>query len=419
MDGKKSVKNMKVFSIFRSSFLSGSIISMIEQGFSSITSFLTGIIIARNCTIQDTGMYAFVLSISMIILGLQRVIIVVPFNVHYPKMQKKKSKEIYYSATMGLECLFLLLLGILVYIFGTVIYKDIGGISLAFFFTGYLIKDYGRQFFFGIGKTQKCLLMSIVQCFVQLSILLLFRNSLTLEVILSGIGISCIGCTVFFLIPYIQISLKKAELQKTWETNWWTAKWSIGISMSDSLKNQLSIWLLNFFQSVESVAIYNNNNTLATLPQPIFVGLSQFLLPNLSASIHYGNSKETIKKIYGACFITATANIFWSLILLFIGRWIIIRLYGDAYYIGSIPLIVCCIRGIFVSLNNVQNAVLQAYGKPQIILYTLLIGVSFLLTVGTVMIWKMGIIGVCLVMLIVYVIPVILQFYSILRLDKI
>ena len=54
---------------------------MLEQAFSSITSFLTGIVIARNCTMETAGLYALVLSVSMIGLGLQRVIIAVPFNV--------------------------------------------------------------------------------------------------------------------------------------------------------------------------------------------------------------------------------------------------------------------------------------------------------------------------------------------------
>lgn len=76
---------------------------MLEQAFSSITSFLTGIVIARNCTMETAGLYALVLSVSMIGLGLQRVIIAVPFNVHYPKFQQEEKRRNYRSAIMGLE----------------------------------------------------------------------------------------------------------------------------------------------------------------------------------------------------------------------------------------------------------------------------------------------------------------------------
>ena len=69
--------------MYKKSFLSGSLLSMIEQGFSSVTSFLTTIIIAHSCSMQTAGQYALILSLSLIVLGLQRVIIAVPFSVHY------------------------------------------------------------------------------------------------------------------------------------------------------------------------------------------------------------------------------------------------------------------------------------------------------------------------------------------------
>ena len=111
--------------------------------------------------------------------------------------------------------------------------------------------------------------------------------------------------------------------------------------------------------------------------------------------------------------IAAVANLLWCIGLGILGKSLIGMLYGESYYIGVAPLLICCIRGIFVSLNNIQNAVLQAYGKPQMIFYTLLLGLLFLATAGAAMIWKGGIMGVCIAMLIVYIIPTTLQAYEI------
>ena len=47
------------------------------------------------------------------------------------------------------------------------------------------------------------------------------------------------------------------------------------------------------------------------------------------------------------------------------------------------------------------------------IFYTLLLGLLFLATAGAAMIWKGGIMGVCIAMLIVYIIPTTLQAYEI------
>lgn len=399
-------------------FLSGSLISMIEQGFSSLTSFLTGIIIARECEMATAGTYALVLSIAMIALGLQRVVIAVPFNVHYPQYPAGKEKQRYFSATVGIEFLFLAVAAVIAVLMGHFVWPMVGGVFCAVFFVGYLFKDYGRQLFFGIGKVANCLVMSLTQCVLQIGILVILKSGLTLQGILMVIGVSCIFCTGVFLFPYAKMTFKKEDIIMAWRKNWWTAKWSIGISMSDSVKNQLSVWLLKIFQSTEAVAIYNNNNTLATLPQPVFLGLSQYLLPNLSSSIHRDNKRKIFLKIYGTCGIAASINLLWSIGLIFAGQSLIGYLYGESYFVGIAPLLVCCIRGIFVSLNNIQNAVLQAYGKPQIILYTLVAGVAFLATGGTLLIWQGGIMGAGLAMLFVYMIPVILQACEIVKIGK-
>lgn len=399
--------------MYKKSFLSGSLLSMIEQGFSSVTSFLTTIIIAHSCSMQTAGQYALILSLSLIVLGLQRVIIAVPFSVHYPKYAEGSEKKRYYASTFSLEFIFLIAAGIISLFLGGKASHSANGIAFFIFFVGYLYKDFSRQLFFGVGRIGNCLIMSITQCVAQLGMLIFFRSNLSLNTVLGIIGGSCLVCSSppIFLPSFQDIFQIQGHLKN--RRNKETAKWSIGISMSDSVKSQMSVWMLNFFQSTESVAIYNNNNTLATLPQPVFVGLSQYLLPNLSASIQTESSKSVSKKVYSACLIAAVANLLWCIGLGILGKSLIGMLYGESYYIGVAPLLICCIRGIFVSLNNIQNAVLQAYGKPQMIFYTLLLGLLFLATAGAAMIWKGGIMGVCIAMLIVYIIPTTLQAYEI------
>lgn len=175
--------------------------------------------------------------------------------------------------------------------------------------------------------------------------------------------------------------------------------------MSDSLKNQLSVWLLKLFQSTEAVAIYNNNNTLATLPQPVFMGLSQFLLPNFSKSIQEETGKKIGAKIVLISSFTVAANLIWSSALFLFGKTLVSIFYGTDYYVGVAPLLMCCLRGIFVSLTSIENSVLQAFQNPQIIFKTLLLSIAFLSTIGAFWIYKSGVMGVCTAMMVVYMIP--------------
>lgn len=227
--------------MYKKSFLSGSLLSMIEQGFSSVTSFLTTIIIAHSCSMQTAGQYALILSLSLIVLGLQRVIIAVPFSVHYPKYAEGSEKKRYYASTFSLEFIFLIAAGIISLFLGGKASHSANGIAFFIFFVGYLYKDFSRQLFFGVGRIGNCLIMSITQCVAQLGMLIFFRSNLSLNTVLGIIGGSCLVCSSLFIASIFKMTLNLKDILKTWQENWWTAKWSIGISMSDSVKSQMSV----------------------------------------------------------------------------------------------------------------------------------------------------------------------------------
>ncbi|MFR8152355.1 MAG: hypothetical protein ACLU7U_03625, partial [Romboutsia timonensis] len=102
--------------------------------------------------------------------------------------------------------------------------------------------------------------------------------------------------SILFLTLNTTISIKFNDLVEVWNKNKDIAKWSVGISLSDSVKNQVSIWMLNNFVSTKSVGIYSIHNTFAMLPQPIFNGLSQYLLPHFSQLFAQKEYESVIKK---------------------------------------------------------------------------------------------------------------------------
>ena len=96
----------KINDFLKGSFFKGSFLAMTEQGISSLTSFLTSIILARNVTPNSVGIYTLLLSIAMIIMGLQRVFILVPFNIYYPKMKEDREKKVMQLRQWGLRLYF-------------------------------------------------------------------------------------------------------------------------------------------------------------------------------------------------------------------------------------------------------------------------------------------------------------------------
>jgi len=387
----------KICYFMKGSFFKESSLAMIEQGISSITSFLTSIILARNVNANSVGMYTLLLSIALIIIGLQRVFILVPFNIYYPKMKEVTEKKYYAAKTMGFEIIFL------IFVIIVLVFSKLTGIidiklnisSSVIFMIGYLLKDYTRQFLFGINKISTSLVMGILQSLIQIAlfIILVYLNIFTINNCLIIIGVTTGIISILFLTLNTTISIKFNDLVEVWNKNKDIAKWSVGISLSDSVKNQVSIWMLNNFVSTKSVGIYSIHNTFAMLPQPIFNGLSQYLLPHFSQLFAQKEYESVIKKSIIAIVVVLFMNVFWGVVLLVMGKELIILIYGEQYIGITMVLLLCCIRGFFTSLSSIISSILQSIEKPKIILKSLVIGIVILIISGTVLTSKYSIVG--------------------------
>ena len=387
----------KICYFMKGSFFKESSLAMIEQGISSITSFLTSIILARNVNANSVGMYTLLLSIALIIIGLQRVFILVPFNIYYPKMKEVTEKKYYAAKTMGFEIIFL------IFVIIVLVFSKLTGIidiklnisSSVIFMIGYLLKDYTRQFLFGINKISTSLVMGILQSLIQIAlfIILVYLNIFTINNCLIIIGVTTGIISILFLTHNTTISIKFNDLVEVWNKNKDIAKWSVGISLSDSVKNQVSIWMLNNFVSTKSVGIYSIHNTFAMLPQPIFNGLSQYLLPHFSQLFAQKEYESVIKKSIIAIVVVLFMNVFWGVVLLVMGKELIILIYGEQYIGITMVLLLCCIRGFFTSLSSIISSILQSIEKPKIILKSLVIGIVILIISGTVLTSKYSIVG--------------------------
>ena len=166
--------------------------------------------------------------------------------------------------------------------------------------------------------------------------------------------------------------------------------------MSDSVKNQISMWILNSFISTKSVGIYSIHNTFAMLPQPIFNGLSQYLLPHFSKIFSEKKYESVIKKSIIAITVVFFMNACWGLVLLVMGKKLVVLIYGDEYIGITTVLLLCCIRGFFTSIISIISSILQAIEKPKLILKSLVIGIGILIITGTILTLKYSMVGMCI-----------------------
>lgn len=390
------------------SFLTGSFLSVTEQGFSSAASFLTAVIIARGTNPQTAGSYALTFSVCLFLMSMQRVFVAIPFNVNYPKISDSAEQSGYRASMIGMEIILLSGTSLLIFLLGLLGFRHmlLFVFSVAIFYAGSLFNDFMRQFFYGIDKMLSCTLLSAAQCAVQLLALLVLSHCriLTLLSSLLAIGISYLATGTLFLIPYGPVCLRKKPLMETWRKNKKIAGWSVGISLSDSAKNQISVWVLKAFTSLSQVGIYTNNLTIAMLPQPAFNGISQFMLPYFSKLFSEKDYRQINSKFRYTFGLVAVSNFIWIVFLILFGKRVIALLYGKEYVTTTAVMVLCSLRGMFNCCSNITASILQATERPSSILLGLAAGIFSLCTAGVWLTWKYQVLGMSLAMMALYLI---------------
>lgn len=386
---------------------------MVEQGVFSISSFITSILLTKAVSTEAFGIYTLIISTAIIAMGLQRVIVALPFNVLYPKIYDTVEKETYRSSICSIELLVLTFLILITIFFQSVglLHFNVNITYWSVFFGGYLFKDFVRQYFYAVDQLNKCVIMGITQTIFQLATLFFFlsKKILSVNLTLLVIGFTSLFFALVISRKTIKFNINITSLAYALKRNWNTTKWSIGISLSDAVKNQISLWLLSSLVSSSSVGIYNVNNTFAMLPQPAFVGLNQFLLPHFSKMIARHEMQQMKKKTVAVLGLIVTCNVAWAIVLTLFGTQLISIMYGSEYSVSLTIILLCCLRGFFSSLSSITSAILQAIERPKCIVKALIVSISLMCTLGVYMTWHYQMLGMCTVMVMMYATAVAIQ----------
>lgn len=393
---------------------------MMEQGVSSLLSFITGIMLAKNADIASTGTYALIFSVCLVLLSLQRVFICVPFNVLYPKIRNNTEKKIYLQGIFGIEFVFICIFIIVSLLLWFYMFDDVSVVNFCIFIMCSMVKDFVRQILFGMMKIDTALVLGIVQFMIQVLSLFLLQKfgCLNLNSLLLSVGLGAVLASLSCISRYGSFSLDYGLMISILKKNWWTTKWSVGISLADSIKNQLSIWFLQYYEGVEVVGIYSVNNVLAILPQPIFNGLSQYLLPHFSYLFSNKDYRSVFRKTLASFSVLFVFNSLWFGIMYFFGGYLVGALYDVQYVTSSSVLLLSCVKGLLISVSSILSSALQAMLVPQIILWSLVISLAVFIFSGIVLTSKYSLVGMCVALLVMYLVTVFVQMLKIIRIYK-
>jgi O-antigen/teichoic acid export membrane protein len=379
-----------------------------DQGLYSLTNFLTGVLLARTLLKEDYGIYILALSFIITIMGIQRAIITVPYTV-YNKEYEQKDLEAYTGSTfvhqlilLSISTVICLVVSKIFFLKGKEFYSNLI-IVFAFLFaaTGVLLRDFVRSFLLARLKIWQSVFMGIFINILQLTILwlLFLENEINIHNSFLIIG----GCSFLpALIVFIKghnITIYRNKIIGDFLNNFKLGKWIFGSSVIFMFSSQSYTWMLSFFADNKSVAVLGVTSSLANILGPFLQGIYSFILPKMAHSRKEHSFLGVIAIMKKAIAFLAIIFGLWLFVGILFGDHLLSLIYSSKYYGYSSVLIIVIISSFISGITSPIYAALEALERADISFKSLLGGLIVTLFIGVFLIYKWGIYGAAIGML--------------------
>lgn len=151
------------------------------------------------------------------------------------------------------------------------------------------------------------------------------------------------------------------------------------------------VYMLSWFSimKLEDVGLYSRAIAICALATFVNTTVGPLLYAKFSAS----TDKERVKFSKTTACAFLLINICLTTFILFAGRYLIILLYGNEYASASLALSILAVTLILNGISELVNNLLSSVGKPEYLLYNLLITLVFLIPMLYVGISLWGLLG--------------------------
>jgi O-antigen/teichoic acid export membrane protein len=146
------------------------------------------------------------------------------------------------------------------------------------------------------------------------------------------------------------------------------------------------------FHSVALAGIYGACFQLASLLNPVFIGLNSFLRPKFSHLI-VNRPKDLNRIVFKVSVLLAILLAIVFVVMFFVGNWAMVKLYGPDYD-GYEKVLLVCILAVSASvLSSPISVAIDARKKTHVTFKGRMLGAISSLTLGLICVWQFGVLG--------------------------
>ncbi len=383
--------------------------SLADQAASSITNFLTGVIIGRTCLQEEFGLYMLCYSTILLVADIQMSLISSPYMVFSQRLTGNQLARytgsiLVHQMIMSGFLIFLLIGGGLFASYSpffaslndTASYISVL-FTLAITITFILLRDYIRKVCFALFQMKSALLLDISSGMIQLSGLLILSQTQMLSAGSSFaiIGISCaITAAAWFFLnrKLFIIDLNQALLD--FKKNWNLSKWVFLSGLLWACGMTLYPWVLTLFHGTAANGVWGACFAIAALTNPLILGIQNYLGPKVVQVYTEKGLVEVWTFCIRSSILFCCTILPFSLILFFFGDQLLVLIYGEPYKGNGLVVSILSLNLLALAAGFSVSRALLAIERSDLFFAANFVPLSIMLTAGLFLVKTYGPLGV-------------------------
>jgi O-antigen/teichoic acid export membrane protein len=382
-----------------------SILSLVDQGVSSSTGFLTGVIIARACSKQELGLYMLGFSLVTFVTDLQTSLIATPYMVYAPRLHGRAHAT--YTGSTLIHQLAFCVIAMFGVVGGAIAVSHGFGPralapvlqALALVIALLMLRQHARRVCFARLKLKTALVFDTCIAICQIGGLLILAHFHLLSASRAYwvIGFACGIAVLWWLWSDRDLSTPQMrESISDLKKNWILGKWVFASGLIWTIAVNLYPWLLAAFHGVASTGIWAACLGVISIGNPALLGIQNFVGPKIS-HVYAAEGGKALRRL--VLRITAIIAVPISLLCLALCIWggrLMTVLYGRQYTGNSMIVAILAINLLVGSLVFSFSRALFAVDRARADFLINLIALLIMLTLGLWLVRAYGPLGAAL-----------------------
>jgi O-antigen/teichoic acid export membrane protein len=380
-------------------FLKNTLITFTTRISQLLLGIVTSIIIARVLGPEGKGIYTLAILLPMLLITFVNFGIA-PASVYYIGKKKYSPLEIF-----GSNIIFSILLSIFAIIAGLVVIFFFGnnvfpGVAKEYLLlTLYLVPfqiflTFVVNILLGLQRIKKYNFINLIHNFVFLVLIIIFLLGFNFEVkavIIARILSFILACIVLFFLTKKEVGGVVLYIKKSLFKDFFIYGSKIYlISIFSFLLTRIDMFMINIFLNPFEVGFYSIAVGLSEKIWLISLSAGTVLFPKISSEINDKKLKEFTPLV---CRNVLWITIFITILLLFLGPYMIVLFYSEQFIKSILPFQILLIGAIAISGSRILSNDLSGRGRLKENMYLSAFSVILNIVLNIILIPKFGITG--------------------------